>query len=508
MPARRFALLIALLALAVLPAGRAAAAPIGYLYSGEGPGIDEFSVAADNSLTYLGVVPGGPASLETPSTMDMAKTTEGESLYQLAGTPGGTQTIHQYTVDTETGALTAKSPASVGSIPLIDSDEQHAMAVFDPAAHGESGQAALYVISGHEFEQAIVFIFDIDPVTGALTEAGAVDVPGVDFSADIHISGDVLVTDSGKIFQRATIDPSTAGIEFESLPDDICSETDCGDGVWLLDTEHMLTGQLIPTTNEHGAEVYVAGFGAYGVGGAWNAFTAFWGASKSGGFITGNEHEYLVVEREDVQAYAPTGEPESFAPLATSASWFPAGDFWFDHGLYIPVLSATSLSPIRGFIYHYPGPGETPVVTESAIPMGIAMAAFEVGAGGTGTGSGGSGGTGAGSGGSGGGSPPPPVPIPVSSGAKASTAAIPPPKTKIEGVTSSAAKTTIKFSGSGGVGKLTFRCRFAPAKKSTACSSPLVEHHLAAGDHHFYVDAVDSRGVDDPTPAHTTFTTR
>jgi hypothetical protein len=72
----------------------------------------------------------------------------------------------------------------------------------------------------------------------------------------------------------------------------------------------------------------------------------------------------------------------------------------------------------------------------------------------------------------------------------------------------SGAKTTIKFTGTGGYGKLSFRCKLGKAKKSAKCQSPLVLHHLAAGKHSFSVDAVDSRPVADPTPAKIAFTTK
>jgi hypothetical protein len=83
-----------------------------------------------------------------------------------------------------------------------------------------------------------------------------------------------------------------------------------------------------------------------------------------------------------------------------------------------------------------------------------------------------------------------------------------PPNTKILSIKQSASKTTIKFKGSGGYGKLTFRCKLGAAKKATKCSSPLVYPRLAPGKHHFSVAAVDSRPVVDPTPAKATFTTK
>jgi hypothetical protein len=134
--------------------------------------------------------------------------------------------------------------------------------------------------------------------------------------------------------------------------------------------------------------------------------------------------------------------------------------------------------------------------------LGVAMTGFLLGEGGGEVG-GPAGGGGSASGGSSG---PSPSPTPIA--APGGKAGLPPPKTKILGIATTGTATEIRFKGSGGYGKLTFRCHLGAAKKSVACTSPLVEHHLAAGKHRFSVDAVDSHGVADPSPAHTTFTTK
>ena len=143
--------LVAALA-SVLLCASASAQTVGYLYTAIGGNIGEFEVGADTSLTPAGSRVGGPTTIEYPGTLVMAKTADGENLYELAGT-GKTETIYQYSVG-PTGALTDKTPVSVGSIPLLGSEEQHMMAVFNPAAKGEAGQNALYVLSGPNTEHA------------------------------------------------------------------------------------------------------------------------------------------------------------------------------------------------------------------------------------------------------------------------------------------------------------------------------------------------------------------
>jgi hypothetical protein len=59
---------------------------------------------------------------------------------------------------------------------------------------------------------------------------------------------------------------------------------------------------------------------------------------------------------------------------------------------------------------------------------------------------------------------------------------------------------TFKFRGSGGSGRLTFRCRL-DRRRWTGCHSPQAYKHLKKGRHTFQVTAVDHRGKADPTPA-------
>jgi hypothetical protein len=64
---------------------------------------------------------------------------------------------------------------------------------------------------------------------------------------------------------------------------------------------------------------------------------------------------------------------------------------------------------------------------------------------------------------------------------------------------------TLKFRGSHGVGKLSFKCKLDRGKW-TSCRSPKIYKHLSKGRHKFAVKTVDRRGKVDPTPATTRFT--
>jgi hypothetical protein len=64
---------------------------------------------------------------------------------------------------------------------------------------------------------------------------------------------------------------------------------------------------------------------------------------------------------------------------------------------------------------------------------------------------------------------------------------------------------TLKFRGSHGVGKLSFRCKLDRGRW-TSCRSPKIYKHLSKGRHRFAVKTVDHRGKVDPTPATTRFT--
>lgn len=82
------------------------------------------------------------------------------------------------------------------------------------------------------------------------------------------------------------------------------------------------------------------------------------------------------------------------------------------------------------------------------------------------------------------------------------TAAVPPPNTELTQATISGRRhlATFRFAGSGGVAPLRFRCKL-DGSGFKACSSPTVYRWLKNGTHRFEVEAVDSRGEADPTPA-------
>jgi hypothetical protein len=410
-PVRVFgrSVLVAALASLVLCAS-ASAQTVGYLYSALGGSISEFDVGADASLTPAGSISGGPTTIGYPGTLVMAKTADGENLYQLAGT-GKTETIYQYSVGA-TGTLTPKTPATVGSIPLLGSQEQHMMAVFNPAAKGETGQNALYVLSGANNEQAVLYMFDIDATSGALTSAGEVDVPEIKIATTLAYSGDALAiegrsTSEDEGFQSAVIDPSSAVPVFGSLPDAPCPPDFCSIGsAYMLDPDQMLIQSIVPNPNSKLPGEEIAGFITYGVGGGWGAL-----GSSAGRYaetqLTGNGTEYLAVERQSefealsegvaytgeviLQTIASDGLSDGTTPLAGEASEVvgPSGAFALGSGLYI--ANNNGISAGNGGAYRL-SPGQLPVPTELKEALGPAMTGFLIGGSGTeGPGPGGSG---------------------------------------------------------------------------------------------------------------------
>jgi hypothetical protein len=404
--------LVAALA-SVLLCASAGAQTVGYLYSALGGSISEFDVGADASLTLAGSISGGPTTLEYPGTLVMAKTADGENLYQLAGT-GKTETIYQYSVG-PTGTLTPKTPSTVGSIPLLGSEEQHMMAVFNPAAKSEAGQNALYVLSGASNEQAVLYMFDIDAASGALTAAGEVDVPEIKIAPTLAYSGDVLAiegrsTSEDEGFQSAVIDPGSAIPVFGSLPDAPCPPHFCSIGsAYMLDPDQMLIQSLVPNPNFKLPGEEIAGFTTYEVGGSWSAL-----GSSAGRYaqtqLTGNGTDYLAVERQSefealsegvtytgeviLQTITSDGLSDGATPLQGEASKVvgPSGDFALGSGLYI--ANDNGISAGNGGAYRL-SPGQQPVPTELDKALGPAMTGFLIG--GLGTGGAGPGGSGSGS---------------------------------------------------------------------------------------------------------------
>src|SRR5579884_3785323 len=83
---------------------------------------------------------------------------------------------------------------------------------------------------------------------------------------------------------------------------------------------------------------------------------------------------------------------------------------------------------------------------------------------------------------------------------------VPPPNTVLTGHVVGKHTAQFSFRGTGGVGRLHFKCRLDTAA-FTACSSPKAYAGLKAASHHtFEVEAIDSRGIADPTPAKLSFT--
>jgi hypothetical protein len=384
----------------------ASAGTIGYLYTAVGSDIDQFDVGADTSLTVAGSTTSGPATPEHPGSVVLAKTADGENLYQLAGT-GTTETIYQYSVNPSTGALTAKDPDVVGSVPLLASEERRFMAVYNPADSGAGGQNALYVLSGPNTESAKIYMFDIDATTGALTQADEIPIPGMRFGEALAYGGDVLAvtgssTSFDEGFQRAVIDPSTGIPEFESLPNAPCPGHSCDDGqLYMLDSEHMLSANLILNPNNKLVEEYVAGVSAYEVGGSWGSLGSSATVRPGPGEITANGHEYFALEQQSefealsneepftgealFEAFSPDGLSEGHTRLPSSTVVGPTGIFALGSGLYIANQGVHGFS--TGGAYRLSS-NQPPVSTELDHTLGDAMTGFLI-AGSEGTGPGG-----------------------------------------------------------------------------------------------------------------------
>ena len=391
-------MLIASIGLLVLCA-QAGAETTGYLYSAMDGGIAEYDIAPGSGITAEGFAPGGAATPTDPGSIVMAKTADGENLYQLAATSSASQTIHQYTAN-PSGFLSAKSPAAVGAIPLLGSDEKHFMAVFNPAAKGESGQNALYVLSGPDTEHADLYIFDIDATTGALTAAGSVAAPGISFGAALAYSGNRLVIsgrgDEGSGFQLAEIEASNGMPHFPvSQPDAPCPPSSCTVGaLYMLDSDQMLAFNLVPNIDSKVPGTLTYGVSAFEVGGGWGDAGSSPGYRPGPRDITGNGSEYFgtegladteVFEVEDgefstseygdswVEGFDPDGGSEGHFELPEKGG-VPIGIFSLGTGLYVSNSTYSESTFTTGDAYHL-APGKAPAQV-SGTELGSAMTGY------------------------------------------------------------------------------------------------------------------------------------
>jgi hypothetical protein len=369
-------------------------------------------------------------------------------------------------------------------------------------------------------------MFDIDAVTGALTVAEEIPIPGMRFGEALAYSGNTLVvtgssTSFDEGFQRAIVEPASGLPVFESLPDAPCPGHSCDDGALaMINPDEMLSYNLVLDPNAKVPGTYINGVSAYEVGGGWGN-SASYGSHRPGpGSLTSNGLDYFGTEGlalapfelEDgefqtseygdswIEEFAPDGGPEGYIqlPEKTGAA---DGVFALGSGLYVSQSNSSGNGFATGYAYSLPS-----FEVSSSQVLGTAMTGFLLAGsektepikGGENPGSSPAGGsnplTGGLTGGKGN----------VTSG----ISQIPPPNTKLVSVKIAGAKATIRFKGSGGYGNLTFRCKLGNAKKATLCHSPLKFSHLAPGKHHFSVYAVDSRPVADPTPAKISFRTK
>jgi len=580
------AAMVVMLALGPMAVG-AAGETVGYLYTALGANVERFEVGDDAELTAAGSVAGGAVTPSTPGSLVMAKTADGENLYELSKT-GSTQTIHQYTVDSSTGVLTAMSPETVGSIPFPGAESPHFMAVLNPAATGAAGQNTLYVLAGAS-EHPRLYMFDIDANTGALTqvEAAGIVVPDTRVAAGLAYSGKTLVVKGGdfsghEVFESATLDQSTGVPVFEPVADSPCPELACDEGaVFMLNEAEMLNTNSVLDVNARVPETYAPGVSSYEVGGSWSPIASYLthrpgplALSAIGNRYFGSEHlSNSPFEIEDgefqtseyghswIEEFAPEGAPEGFfglpgvehvpialLPLGSEiyvANQSENGDSFATGERLTPStgvakeLGSSLGAAMAGFLTGelkageqekeaVKGGGGTPggKATEYTLTVSIAgagkgeitasgiscpgtcSASYPAGTTVTLTAHPSPGSTFTGWAGSCVGAGACNVTMSGSAAVTASFASVPPPNTKIISVKHSGKKTTITFKGSGGFGKLTFRCRLGAAKNAAKCISPLVYKHLAPGKHRFSVAAVDSRPVADPTPAKVTFVTK
>jgi hypothetical protein len=173
-----------------------------------------------------------------------------------------------------------------------------------------------------------------------------------------------------------------------------------------------------------------------------------------------------------------------------------------DDGIYeANVSNPSDCTSVTGSVHLVVPGGQMPFL--GAAPL--APPAPSSGPGGTGgpggtTGTGGTGGTGGTSGTSGTGSP-------SGGGTSSANGAKSGLNTTITSlhVNKHSRQAAVRFHGSGGAGRLSFRCKLDRGRW-TSCRSPLIYKHLKKGKHTLQVEAVDRRGHADATPATRRFT--
>ncbi|MGZ4183935.1 MAG: hypothetical protein ACXVEW_01015 [Solirubrobacteraceae bacterium] len=227
-----------------------------------------------------------------------------------------------------------------------------------------------------------------------------------------------------------------------------------------------------------------------------------WAVMTDDGPDNGGTIHNIAITLETAASTPPTTNiDDTHCTITLSASQFST-----NHGSSLASMSFSSDGSTLawgqdGGIYeaNVSNPNDCSAVTGSVhlvVPGGqmpfLGAAALGPPASSTGTGTGG-GATGGGGSNSGGGS---------SSGSKTPGA----PNTAITSLRLSkkSRQATLRFRGSHGVGKLSFKCKLDRGKW-TSCRSPKTYKHLKKGRHAFAVKAIDRRGKVDPSPATTRF---
>jgi hypothetical protein len=249
----------------VVPAGT-----IGFLYVG----VDPYAVSKTGALTAL---PAPAHGLLFNGADVIVHTTGGASLYVAANTAPGKSAMEEFSINAQTGALTPKSPASVGSFTTVGTQLQNPGSSLiiqgtgayasNPSAAGAPGKNALYQAVAEPGGKTIgIEEFTIDPKTGVLTEKGAVNTGLV--SASFGVGGEHLsvtgvdppVGPYSEDLDTYKIDSATGLLKADGTPFGLCKPgfPTCSQGAMTyVGADHFL---LAGAGNDSSQKWFVSGF--------------------------------------------------------------------------------------------------------------------------------------------------------------------------------------------------------------------------------------------------------
>jgi len=255
---------------AAVSSGGVPAGTIGFLYVG----VDPYAVSKTGALTAL----PAPAHGALFNGADViVHTTGGASLYVAANGAPGKSTMEEFSINAQTGALTPKSPASVGSFTTVGTQFQNPGSglviegtgayAFNPSAAGAPGKNALYQAVAEPGGKTMgIEEFTIDPKTGVLTEKGAVNTGLV--SASFGVGGDHLsvvgIEPPDGLFSEDLdtykIDSATGLLKADGSPFGLCKPAfpTCSQGAMTyVGADHFL---LAGAGNDTSQKWFVSGF--------------------------------------------------------------------------------------------------------------------------------------------------------------------------------------------------------------------------------------------------------